>query len=639
MDPGFELLVTLALLFAAAGVLVTSMVFSGRVRVFLCAGAIVVIAILALRTYLRLDTDAMRLASVDYPIAEPHAGYVSSDACKACHPREYVTWHSSFHRTMTQRPSAATVRGLFDVSLTRYGETVALSQSGDQFWVDMPAPDWWHQATDNGRIRRPVALMTGSHNYQVYWLSTGNSTMLAQLPYVYLIAEQMWVPRQSVFMLPPNRRIVTEYGRWNTTCIQCHTTNPRPRVSPQDPDNIAFSEVTEFGIACEACHGPGASHVERMRSPLLRYAAHLGLPATIGMVNPSKLPAERSIEVCGQCHSVHDTEPIPFSALAEEGRRYHPGDRLRDTMPMLSEEQMHRDPGHFWPDGMYRVTGREYHGIKASPCFASGKFTCLTCHEPHKQESDSRSLEQWRIQLMRDFNAPNEPCLGCHQQFREAAQLKVHTHHGEDSTGSACINCHMPNTVYGLGKATRSHQISSPSLRAELDTGRPNACNLCHVDRPLAWTGRHLHDWYGAEMPTLDADRQHIAAALYWAYRGDANQRALAIWALGWAPARAVAGQDWVVPHLQQLLDDPYHVLGLVAWRALRKISGFEDLGGEILMVSPSRRGAAAADALASWPPAKPNPEVLIGPDGKIDLETVKRLQTQRDDRPVTLYE
>src|SRR5689334_20204451 len=32
-------------------------------------------------------------------------GFVSSDSCQSCHPREYHTWHGSYHRTMTQYAS------------------------------------------------------------------------------------------------------------------------------------------------------------------------------------------------------------------------------------------------------------------------------------------------------------------------------------------------------------------------------------------------------------------------------------------------------------------------------------------------------------------------------------------------------
>src|SRR5580698_7630201 len=47
------------------------------------------------------------------PVQDPRDGYVSSNTCEACHPREYETWHSSYHRTMTQVASTETVLANF----------------------------------------------------------------------------------------------------------------------------------------------------------------------------------------------------------------------------------------------------------------------------------------------------------------------------------------------------------------------------------------------------------------------------------------------------------------------------------------------------------------------------------------------
>ena len=85
-------------------------------------------------------------------------------------------------------------------------------------------------------------------------------------------------------------------------------------------------------------------------------------------------------------------------------------------------------------------------------------------------------------------------CLQCHPSFEGRTE---HTHHTADSSGSRCQNCHMPHTTYGLLKAIRSHKIDSPSVQASLATGRPNACNLCHLDKSLAWTQDALERGWG----------------------------------------------------------------------------------------------------------------------------------------------
>ncbi len=91
--------------------------------------------------------------------------------------------------------------------------------------------------------------------------------------------------------------------------------------------------------------------------------------------------------------------------------------------------------------------------------------------------------------------ASNAACLQCHSSFEKRPEQ--HTHHLAGSSGSLCYNCHMPYTSYGLLKALRSHQISNPTVKASLQTGRPNACNLCHLDKSLRWTAQNLFAWYG----------------------------------------------------------------------------------------------------------------------------------------------
>src|SRR5207249_7937957 len=95
---------------------------------------------------------------------------------------------------------------------------------------------------------------------------------------------------------------------------------------------------------------------------------------------------------------------------------------------------------------------------------------------------------------------------------------------------------------YGLLRALRSHQISSPTAAATVQTGRPNACNMCHLDKTLAWTAEYLEKWYGTLPPPLDRDDRTIPASVLWLLRGDAGQRALVAWSLGWRPAQQASG-------------------------------------------------------------------------------------------------
>src|SRR6185503_10115548 len=102
----------------------------------------------------------------------------------------------------------------------------------------------------------------------------------------------------------------------------------------------------------------------------------------------------------------------------------------------------------------------------------------------------------------------------------------------------------------GILKAARSHQINSPTVKASLDTGRPNACNQCHQDKTLAWTADRLADWYKQPKPKLSKDEEEVAATALWALRGDAGQRAIVAWSYGWDDGLKVSGNHWQAPVL-----------------------------------------------------------------------------------------
>ena len=520
---------------------------------------------------------------VHRPIQVPDDGFVSSKSCKACHPSQYDTWYGSFHRTMTQVATPDTVQADFDAVRIEdvHGTPMLLTRQGDEFWAAFDDPGWEGPRLERPRITRQVVMITGSHHQQIYWYATQHDRALNVLPGVYVIAERRWVPRSAVVLHPPNQSVAMMNGHWNAVCIACHTTAPKTqfdtpfRSQPIDEQSVETT-AAEFGISCEACHGPGQIHVDANQNPLRRYQLYLSDQPDPTIVQPALLDPRRSSQVCGQCHSVWEFYDSAGERQANAtGFPYRPGDELRDTrfMPQPMEDMgspvlqdfIGRDPefmtGSFWPDGMIRVSGREYNGLIDSPCFrdateAERTLSCFSCHTMHKTPEDSRSIVSWaETHQVSDGMDDNGGCVQCHQPLE--ANLTTHTRHDADSTGSTCYNCHMPYTSYGLLKAVRSHTISSPSVTETVELGRPNACNLCHLDQTLGWTGEHLSEWYGAPPPELSEEEQTVAAALLWVMKGDAGERALAAWNLGWQPAQEASGTSWMVPHLAELAQRP----------------------------------------------------------------------------------
>ena len=199
----------------------------------------------------------------------------------------------------------------------------------------------------------------------------------------------------------------------------------------------------------------------------------------------------------------------------------------------------------------------------------------------------------------------------------------------------------MPHTTYGLLKATRSHQVSSPSVAVSVQTGRPNACNQCHQDQTLAWAGEKLTSWFNQPKPKLNADEERIAASVLWALRGDAGQRAITAWSFGWPEAHRASGNHWQAAFLGQLLDDPYDGVRFVAHKALKRLPGF----GEFLydfVGPPASRAAASQRARQVWESGVKRPftaATLLDLNGRVVDLDFQRLLKLRDDRPVDISE
>ncbi|MSP16715.1 MAG: hypothetical protein EXR73_08935, partial [Myxococcales bacterium] len=467
------------------------------------------------------------------PIEVADDGYVTSRECRACHVEAYDTWHDSFHRRMTQVVTPATVQARFDgAEFTLRGRPFRLFEEGGHYFVEMDEPPWQATAAAPAdrrgppprRVVRELVLSTGSHHYELFWFTDERDRKVSMLPFVWRLDLQRWITADAAFLVPPDREQGSE-GRWSLACNKCHVTHSKPRAFGRDD---VQSEVAEFGIGCEACHGPGADHVAANHDPFARYGRRRAPDATVAgsggaaMVDPRELDPVRASMLCGQCHAaVEYRDPALQGERERDGMRYRPGDDL-------NEERRLREEGadKFWPDGMIRTSGREYNGLVDSPCYSHGDatrgvMTCFSCHRMHQAADDPRPREEWANDQLEVGMDGDRACLQCHDAFATPAAVEAHTHHSATSLGSRCMDCHMPYATYGLLKSIRSHTVASPTLAESVFIGRPNACNLCHLDQTLEWAGKKLHEWYGQPSPSvpgkgslLNEEQRRIAAGV-----------------------------------------------------------------------------------------------------------------------------
>ena len=556
---------------------------------------------------------------------------------------------------MTQVATPETLRANFDdVRVDEViGSPVRLQLRDRKLWAEFDAPGVPGPGAAP-RMSREIVMTTGSHHQEVYWYRPDAGRLVEQLPVTYLIRERRWVPRRMVF-LHASLDGSGPAPRWSAVCINCHATHGKARTTDGE------TTVGEFGIACEACHGPSVDHIRANRSPARRYQSHFTAQPDATIVQPERLDPTRSSQVCGQCHGVwFFDDPSEQKRVDAFGFPYRPGqdllasrfliqpaiDKDSPTMRRVRTELASDVKGTFWPDGMIRVSGREYNGLVDSPCYLNAKdatrtMTCSSCHTMHKTVDDPRSIDDWAVSQVSLGKDTNEACLQCHPKFR--ANLAAHTKHQPASSGSSCYNCHMPYTTYGLMKALRSHQISSPSVAVSQQTGRPNACNLCHLDKSMAWASENLARSYGTPQPALSDEERTVAASLLWLLRGDAGQRALVAWAMGWQPAQQTSGTDWLGAYLSGVLTDDYGALRFIGYRSLRTLGpAFAEMPFRFV-TTPQQRLESMSAAVAIWRRttrhARSDSALLLNADGSFKLDQLNRLVQQRDNRPVNLYE
>ncbi len=482
---------------------------------------------------------------------------------------------------MTQVASTESIVAPFDgVSLTSRGRRYDLSRDGDDYLVSLVDPDWEagegvagtpqeviDRQSDRHRVSRRIVMTTGSHHVQGYWISGFRGNLLRQLPWYYHIGEQRWIPREDAFLEPPGSP--RHFMVWNDNCLACHSTGGRPGMNMMTLE--VETEVAELGISCEACHGAGREHVAHHRKsgntrgdrePGSVVSSSTGDPT---IVNPSRLDHQAASRVCGQCHSTF--VPRDHADYLANGYGYEPGEKLESRFRtvvsggVLHTQMERRGKPVYWLDGNCWVGGREYLGMSDSKCFTKGEISCLSCHSMHNADPNDQ---------LADGPTSNRSCVQCHTEFTGDA-LARHTHHATDSSGSRCYNCHMPHTSYALLKGIRSHRIDSPRVVSIRGGGRPNACNLCHLDRTARWASDHLAEWYGQDEAELDEDEESVSSWVLLVLQGDPVQRAVATWHAGWTPARQASGDAWLLPHLADQLDDAYSVNRWVAWQAIKR--------------------------------------------------------------------
>lgn len=578
-------------------------------------------------------------AEASAPLRHRNQDYVGASSCKGCHLDKYESWHRTYHRSMTQLPSPASVLGAFNgVAVSAYGSQATPFEHDGRFFFKLPEM--------RGRSAREaeVAFSVGSHRYQQYFerVEDGQRVTYQRLPLLWHVAENRWLHLNGAFLERDNDDWGAHQAIWNLNCISCHNTGVAPGVvrSGEGAPSAIDSHVADLGIACEACHGPGRSHAEKHRSPLARIAAYLSPGAPPDIAHPPSLGQKANLAVCGQCHSQRLPDPPErIWDFLNEGPSFRPGNDLaghvkpvmRDTpVPDPRRPDAYRD--RFWGDGTARLSSYEYLGATQSPCLKDPKFTCSSCHTMHGGDVAGQIEPEFR---------GDHACTQCHQKI--AANLRAHTHHDPASSGSRCLDCHMPRMVYGILDIHRSHRIEVPDVRRDVELGRPNACTTCHLDKSPLWAADAMRGFWGDryERPRSRADGAALEApdALASLHAGDPVQRVVYAWQVGRADPKLFSpeARAALIANLAVTMVDPYGSVRFTARRSALLLDRSLPLGlSEALsrfdvQGDPGKRSEDVGSLLSKLAESAPGrlaeaPPLLVKPDYRLESELIQGL-------------
>jgi tetratricopeptide (TPR) repeat protein len=239
-------------------------------------------------------------------------------------------------------------------------------------------------------MEKQIDYVIGSGNHVRTYLHRRADGKLVELPLAwYAEGEGTWAMNPG-YDRPDHmgfRRRVSE------DCLFCHTAYPQgtPGRGPESID-------------CQRCHGPGSEHVRTAR--------------VADIVNPARLPAERQLEVCMQCHLETTSFHLPHSIPRfEKGRfSYRPGEPLGDYVLFFDHA-----PGS-GRDDKFEIAGAAYR-LRKSACFvkSAGTLTCTTCHSPHSFRGNPAACAQCHRGGHREGGGPD--CISCHMPKRRTEDV------------------------------------------------------------------------------------------------------------------------------------------------------------------------------------------------------------------------
>lgn len=427
--------------------------------------------------------------------------YVGPDACAECHKENHQNWRNHPHSRMNAIASEETILGDFSRATLSYGgQKAVFRKQDDQFLVEYFKEE---ELLRQFRITRVIGWRYEQDyvGFQVQGPEDKNDPIYQReirLGFSYALDRQQWFPQSY---LEPTEYPGSEYlpdGRlrhdpfqpttvaFNQRCARCHNTYPY--------DLRLYKIYTPDGMLSGFPPGPGAE-----QSVIQDLAKQAGDQKYL---TETTLPKDRLVTVGISCESCHfggrehaklgkDIRFVPTHPQLANWTPDHKNARKNPDVINAICRQCHHsgaDAPDNWPDGSAGVNSME--AIEQDRGGCANEIKCTDCHNTHISGPKAGSP---------DRPEHVQTCLTCHDQYQSVQAANAHSRHTPDQ--ASCLDCHMPRIVQGFGAYNRTHRIASPTDPKILATGMPNACNLCHLDKPLTWTQNQIEKIWGKKVP------------------------------------------------------------------------------------------------------------------------------------------
>jgi len=328
--------------------------------------------------------------------SEQYAQFAGSAVCANCHQQIYRSHLQTAHYHTSAKTSSDNMLGITGPDSNRFYYTPDLYlavENKDGRYIQAEYVDGAE------RVFAPMDITVGSGKRGqtfLYWYKN----KLLQLPLTWFAALHQWTnspgfSNRVIFRRPATSR-----------CLECHSTFFQVTSADSvDPEDFSKTNIL-YGVDCEKCHGPAAKHVNFHRShPDEKIAQYI--------VSAKSFSRVQSLDLCRLCHGgkLAKTQPS-FSFQA--------GDKLADYFRIDTAQKSAAD---------LDVHGNQYGMLAASKCFRQSEMTCITCHNPHENETGKKELFSQR-------------CMSCHNG-QHANFCKEKDRVDVSITGN-CIDCHMP---------------------------------------------------------------------------------------------------------------------------------------------------------------------------------------------------